>query len=86
MEEVVMKGKVGKYSLIASIVSSGALSVVFVLLAILKNSMMAIPLYTQVDISAGAVFVFILSMIVSASIWPNIVEKRLKNKNADKMR
>ncbi|MCK5486833.1 MAG: hypothetical protein KAI86_11510 [Desulfobacterales bacterium] len=81
MEEIVMKGKVGKYSLIASIASSVALSVVFVLLAILKNSGMATPLYTQVDITAGAVFVFILSMIVSASVWPNIVEKRLKNNN-----
>ena len=81
MEEIVMKGKVGKYSLIASIVSSVALSVIFVLLAVLKNSGMVEPLYTQVDIAAGAVFVFILSMIVSASVWPNIVEKRLKDKN-----
>lgn len=81
MEEVVMKGKVGKYSLIASVVSSVVLSVVFVLLAILKNSGMVTPLYTQVDITAGAAFVFILSMIVSASIWPNIVEKRLKDSN-----
>ncbi len=78
MDEIVMKGKVGKYSLIASVVSSVALSVVSVLLAVLKNSGMVEPLYTQVDIAAGAVFVFILSMIISASIWPNIVEKRLK--------
>ncbi len=78
MEEIVMKGKVGKYSLIASFVSSVALSIIFVLLAIFKNSVMATPLYTQVDIAAGAIFVFILGMIVSASIWPNIVEKRLK--------
>lgn len=78
MEEIVMKGKVGKYSLIASVVSSVTLSVVSVLLAVLKNSGMVEPLYTQVDIAAGAVFVFILSMIISASIWPNIVEKRLK--------
>ncbi|HJH29403.1 MAG TPA: hypothetical protein C5S51_06880 [Methanosarcinaceae archaeon] len=78
MEENVMKGKVGKYSLIASVVSSVTLSAIFVLLAVLKNSGMVEPLYTQVDIAAGAVFVFILSMIVSASIWPNIVEKRLK--------
>ncbi len=78
MKEIVMKGKVGKYSLIASVVSSVALSIVSVLLAVLKNSGMVEPLYTQVDIAAGAVFVFILSMIISASIWPNIVEKRLK--------
>ncbi|MCL7413534.1 MAG: hypothetical protein M8353_07970 [ANME-2 cluster archaeon] len=78
MEEIVMKGKTGKYSLIASIVSSFVVIGLFLLLALLKNSSREIPLYTDVDIMAGMVFVFILSMIVSASIWPGIVEKRLK--------
>ncbi len=73
-----MKGKTGMYSLIASIVSSIMIVVVFIALALLKNSSRAIPLYTDVDIIAGMIFVFILSMIVSASIWPGIVEKRLK--------
>jgi uncharacterized membrane protein len=73
-----MKGKTGKYSLIASIVSSIAIVVLFLALALLKNSGRAIPLYTDVDIMAGMIYVFILSMIVSASIWPGIIEKRLK--------
>ena len=73
-----MKGKTGMYSLIASIISSIAIVVVFLVLALLKNSGSAIPLYTDVDIMAGMIFVFILSMIVSASIWPGIIEKRLK--------
>jgi hypothetical protein len=73
-----MKGKTGMYSLIASIVSSIMIVVVFLVLALLKNSSRAIPLYTDVDIIAGMIFVFILSMIVSASIWPGIIEKRLK--------
>jgi len=73
-----MKGKTGMYSLIASIVSSIAIVIVFLALALLKNSGRAIPLYTDVDIIAGMIFVFILSMIVSASIWPNIIEKRVK--------
>jgi len=73
-----MKGKTGKYSLMASIVSSIVIVVVFLVLALLKNSSRAIPLYTDVDIIAGMIFVFILSMIVSASIWPDIIEKRLK--------
>jgi hypothetical protein len=73
-----MKGKTGMYSLAASIVSSIVLVVVFLALALLKNSGRAIPLYTDVDIMAGMIFVFILSMIVSASIWPGIIEKRLK--------
>jgi hypothetical protein len=73
-----MKGKTGMYSLMASIVSSIVIVVVFFVLALLKNSGRAIPLYTDVDIMAGMIFVFILSMIVSASIWPGIIEKRLK--------
>ncbi|MCX9085530.1 MAG: hypothetical protein OIN87_12125 [Candidatus Methanoperedens sp.] len=73
-----MKGQTGKYSLIASIVSSIVIDVVFLALALLKNSGRTIPLYTDVDIVAGMIFVFILSMIVSASIWPGIIEKRLK--------
>ncbi|MBU4339714.1 MAG: hypothetical protein KKD46_02155 [Euryarchaeota archaeon] len=73
-----MKGKTGRYSLIASIVSSIVIVVVFLALALLKNSGRANPLYTDVDIIAGMIFVFILSMIVSASVWPGIIEKRLK--------
>jgi len=73
-----MKGKTGMYSLIASIVSSIMIVVVFLALALLKNSSRASPLYTDVDIIAGMIFVFILSIIVSASIWPGIVEKRMK--------
>ncbi len=73
-----MKGKTGRYSLIASIVSSIVIVAVFLALALLKNSGRANPLYTDVDIMAGMIFVFILSMIVSASVWPGIIEKRLK--------
>ena len=73
-----MKGKTGKYRLIASIVSSIVMVIVFLALALLKNSSRTIPLYTDVDIMAGMIFVFILSMIVSASIWPGVIEKRLK--------
>jgi len=73
-----MKGKTGMYSLIASIASSIVIVVVFLALALLKNSSRTIPLYTDVDIMAGMIFVFILSMIVSASIWPGIIEKHVK--------
>ncbi len=73
-----MKGKTGMYSLMASIASSIVIVVIFYALALLKNSSRATPLYTEVDIIAGMIFVFILSMIVSASIWPGIIEKRLK--------
>ncbi len=35
-------------------------------------------MYKPVDVYAGIVYVFVLSMIVSASIWPGIIEKKLK--------
>lgn len=68
----------GKYSLIASILSSLLLVVIFAGLAVIINTSRAVPLYSQVDIIAGMVFVFILSMIVSASLWPDIIEKKLR--------
>jgi phosphoglycerol transferase MdoB-like AlkP superfamily enzyme len=69
--------KKGYYSVLASLVTSFVIVLVFYVLAAAKvreNSM-----YTNVDVYAGMVFVFILSMIVSASIWPGIIEKRLKH-------
>ncbi|WP_321418461.1 hypothetical protein [uncultured Methanomethylovorans sp.] len=68
----------GKYSLIASILSSLLLVIIFAGLAVMVNSSRVVHLYSQVDIIAGMVFVFVLSMIVSASIWPEIIEKKLR--------
>lgn len=69
--------KKSKYALIASLVSSCLLVIIFAVLSILVNNSRTIPLYSQTDIIAGTVFVFVLSMIVSASIWPGIIEKRI---------
>lgn len=68
----------GKYALIASILSSLLLVIIFAGLAVTVNSSRVVPLYSQVDIIAGMVFAFVLSMIVSASIWPEIIEKRIR--------
>ena len=68
----------GKYALIASILSSVLLVILFAGLAVMVNRTRVVPLYSQVDIIAGMVFVFVLSMIVSASIWPEIIENRLR--------
>ncbi len=68
----------GKYALIASILSSFLLVIIFAGLAVMVNSSRTVPLYSRVDIIAGMVFVFVLSMIVSASVWPEIIEKRIR--------
>lgn len=68
-----MEKKLGYYSVLASLATSLVIVLVFYVLA--RDN----PMYTSVDVYAGMVYVFILSMIVSASIWPGIIEKRLKH-------
>jgi hypothetical protein len=71
-----MEKKLGYYSVLASLATSFAVVLIFYVLATAKVRQN--PLYTDVDVYAGMVYVFILTMIVSASIWPGIIEKRLK--------
>lgn len=68
-----MEKKLGYYSVLASLATSLVIVMIFYVLA--RDN----PMYTSVDVYAGMVYVFILSMIVSASIWPGIIEKRLKH-------
>ncbi|MDG6243345.1 MAG: hypothetical protein QCH31_02975 [Methanolobus sp.] len=70
----------GKYALIASVASSFILVTIFAGLSLVVNSSRTIPLYSQVDIIAGMIFVFILSMIVAASVWPGLIEKTMENR------
>jgi uncharacterized membrane protein len=71
-----MENKVGVYSVIASATTSLLIVVLFYIFAIQKVSSSA--QYSYTDVYAGMVYVFILSMIVSVSIWPAVFEKRLK--------
>lgn len=80
MNDQGMSRKKGRYTLIASLMTSVLLVTLFAALSAAVNSSRAVPLYTQVDITAGIVFVFVLSMIVSASVWPAIIEKRMKDR------
>ncbi len=70
--------KKGFYSLIASLATSLVVVLVFYVLASEKIQGGSL-LYSSMDVYSGMVFVFILSMIVSASIWPGIIEKRMEH-------
>ena len=72
-----MEKKLGIYSLAASIVTSIVIVLLFYILADGKVSTNP-EMYKSIDMYAGMVYVFVLSMIVSASIWPGIIEKKLK--------
>lgn len=69
-----MEKKLGVYSVLASLATSVVIMLLFYILAMQMNP----ELYKPVDVYAGMVYVFILSMIVSASIWPGIIEKHIK--------
>ncbi len=71
-----MEKKLGIYSLAASIVTSIVIVLLFYILADGKVSTNP-EMYRSIDMYAGMVYVFVLSMIVSASIWPGIIEKKL---------
>jgi hypothetical protein len=71
-----MENKTGFYSMAVSVATSVLVVVLFYILAIQKVS--ASTQYSYTDVYAGMMYVFILSMIVSASIWPGVIEKRLK--------
>lgn len=72
-----MEKKLGYYSVLASLATSVLILILFYVFAVQKLEVDP-EIYKLVDIYAGMVYVFILSMIVSASIWPGIIEKRLK--------
>ncbi|MDD5615893.1 MAG: hypothetical protein PHH85_06795 [Candidatus Methanoperedens sp.] len=71
-----MENKTGLYSVAASTVTSILIVILFYIFAIPKVG--TSTQYTYTDVYAGMVYVFILSMIVSASIWPGVIEKRLR--------
>jgi uncharacterized integral membrane protein len=71
-----MENKTGLYSFAASTVTSILILVLFYIFAIQKVS--PSTQYTYTDVYAGMVYVFILSMIISASIWPGVIEKRIR--------
>lgn len=70
-----MEKKLGVYSVLASLVTSVVIMFLFYILAMQRVSTNPAE-YKSVDVYAGMVYVFILSMIVSASIWPGVIEKR----------
>ena len=71
-----MTKNVGYYSVLASIATSLIIVVLFYVFGMQKVGESQ-GIYTTVDVYGGTVYVFILSMIVSASIWPGIIEKRI---------
>ena len=71
--------------LLLSIATSIVLVIFFLFGAISTNALRGGSAYTQVDMAAGSIFVFVISMIISLSLWPRVmewIEKRKKGERA----
>ena len=73
--------------LLTSIVTSIVLVLFFLFGAISTNAIRGGVAYTQVDMIAGSIFVLVLTMIISLSLWPKVLDwldKRKKNKEVSR--
>jgi membrane protein YdbS with pleckstrin-like domain len=60
--------------LISSISTSIVLVILFLFGAISTNVLRGGFAYTQVDMAAGSIFVFVITMIISLSLWPRVMD------------
>jgi uncharacterized membrane protein YdbT with pleckstrin-like domain len=70
-----------KIVFLLSIVTSIVLVILFLSGSFLTNVARGETAYTQVDIAAGSIFVFLISMIISLSLWPKIADRVKKEGN-----
>ena len=79
--------KRSKLVLLSSVATSIVLAILFLFGAISTNASRGGSAYTHVDIAAGSIFVFVITMIISLSLWPRIMdwsEKRRKSEVVSK--
>ena len=71
--------------LLSSIATSIVLVILFLFGAFLTNISRGEVAYTQVDMAAGSIFVFVITMIISLSLWPRIVDWLESREKIDKI-
>ena len=74
MVKSIYEGNRSRSVLLASIVTSIVLVIFFFFGAISTNVIRGGAAYTQVDIVAGSIFVLAITMIISLSLWPKIID------------
>lgn len=63
-----------KVVLLLSLATSVMLDIIFLSGALLTNISRGETAYTHVDMVAGSIFVFVISMIISLSLWPRVAD------------
>jgi uncharacterized membrane protein YdbT with pleckstrin-like domain len=64
-----------KIVFLLSLTTSIVLVILFLSGSFLTNVSRGETAYTQVDMAAGSIFVFLISMIISLSLWPRIADR-----------
>ncbi|RXA17805.1 hypothetical protein EQO05_11650 [Methanosarcina sp. MSH10X1] len=64
-----------KVVLLLSFATSIVLVILFLSGALLTSISRGETAYTRVDMAAGSIFVFVISMIISLSLWPRIADR-----------
>ena len=70
--------------LLLSLATSILLVVLFLLGSLLTNISREEIAYTQVDMAAGSIFVFVISMIISLSLWPRVADRLEDREDSNK--
>ncbi len=68
-----------------SLATSIVLVILFLSGAFLTNISRGEIAYTQVDMAAGSIFVFVISMIISLSLWPRVADWLENREKSDKI-
>lgn len=75
MVKIGSKDKRSRLVLISSVATSLVLMNLFLLGTLLVNLHQGEVSYTMVDIAAGSIFVLVITMIISLSLWPRIIDR-----------
>lgn len=84
MVETESKDKKARFVFYSSIATSIVLTMFFLLGSFLTNMSRSEVAYTQVDMAAGSIFVFVITMIISLSLFPKIMDWRESRGNVNK--
>lgn len=85
MVKVESADKRSRTVLFSSLASSAILAFLFLAGAFLTNSSRGGRAYSQVDMVAGSIFVFVITMIISLSLLPKIMDRLENKKNREEI-
>ncbi len=85
MAKFVSADNIPRVAFLSSVATSIVLVSLFLIGALLTNLSRNEAAYTQVDIAAGSIFVFVITMIISLSLWPKVMDRLESGKKSEEI-